>query len=1439
MKKALSLLTVALIVVLMFSMWTEVGLALESLDDLPLHQLPARSGKISWFSSEESGRPGAWGEWLGENVGTDDATKYWYCAMRWPYYDPNTGFLDLDAKAWWHNKKILVTNPANGKQVVLAAKDWGPSESAGRVIDVSLTALNSLDAVTDDVVSIEFADQSVSLGPHAVNGWGKSHNVAVVDDYYGSAVGYLYPSNYPDQTFSALSASQVSAEALANYDTVILFMFNPSGLTAARKAAINDWVYKGGKLMIWDSDQVPRGSPWDYTWLPYPFTTSVPGQTGQTGKGLNILEENQLSSSDPSSPYYIDTAVLNSQTDAVGDANVLISYSPGWRIDMMATNVLGETGPAHVYAAYGSGLLIYSALDWDYAGYGSGGQWLNKLLKQELECSYLPFVAPPVLGEVGFKVEVAPEAPEGYYTDKPMNFKVTVTNPTDQTGINIIAYNVELNIIAPEEIEIDTTTATAGNIAPGESKTVTFSGMMKKTGENIEVIVNARGEDRILWKTIAGSGSCFVSVNDPEAPKPDWSFATITDLHIGYDYLDYGDEGFEDGNSGQSYSFTETLESAVGTIIAEKDYRDIRFVVVTGDISDTAEESEFLKAREILNIFNDPNGDGNTEDGIPYIPLIGNHDTSPYTQKNNVYDRPLPGQIPGTDNLQTRATYGGDVIFHRVFWETNPSNYELILEKIDDKFLRDSVPVYSLALGHFLYLENYAFDYGGIGFVCLDAAERGPISQVYPSSSPIAKYWSQTKDFLIDQLKDHSGQKLILFSHFPLYGLGGFLDTQDVASSIVKYGCTGTLNFAGHTHRNHVQEVWKYDWLGRPAQYAYTVIETEALFQYPVEFAFAGYPLVKSTHSGEYIRIVQVKGSEFDYSTTLKPRKQIDILWPNPFFTHTYASYPQPNSEITFTAHTIVYHGFKTSFQWDFGDGNFGSGSSLAHSYSQEGEYEVTLSITSRNLLTSGETSQAVIGSIYVHSKHVISSLPPDLSATSLVTEEDLTITPTNTYQPVLITRSALEEVAIGELSVHFEEATEDIDLSNLVADVNLEEGKSVIYMPTWPEEIDQYKQLFIPSTGAGTVYICFDAASLDDVSLKNADVILNVGETKVGITVTTTFYNDREYYLVSGVTGTGGAELKDTIPPTTTREIGEPKYVDPMGNIYVTSATPFTLTAEDNPGGTGVESIFYRIYDAGWLEYSAPYYLTGLSDGEYSIDYYSTDTIGNTEATNTAIVILDNTGPLITVSNPLPGRALQDGVTFLGFITDSGSGVFSMSFAIREADGGDGIPVGFEDLPASYDPSTGEWSLLFDTLLVPDGYYVLHIEADDNLGNGASTTISYSIRNWALIELLPSSTNNKAGRTMPVKFALRVAAEVDPNQPFVYNEELRIEIYATNNPTEILQESYFGDTSRDYRISSVLYITNFKTLRTPMEYTVAIYRNTFDVGSFTFETTK
>jgi uncharacterized repeat protein (TIGR01451 family) len=319
-----------------------------------------------------------------------------------------------------------------------------------------------------------------------------------------------------------------------------------------------------------------------------------------------------------------------------------------------------------------------------------------------------------------------------------------------------------------------------------------------------------------------------------------------------------------------------------------------------------------------------------------------------------------------------------------------------------------------------------------------------------------------------------------------------------------------------------------------------------------------------------------------------------------------------------------------------------------------------------------------------------------------------------------------------------------------------------------------------------------------------------------------------------------------DPVPPTTALAIGNPKYIDPSDNVYVTADTPFTLSAEDNVGGSGVSTTGYRIrnatYDSGWTASAPPieFYLTGLADGIYLIDYNSTDNVDNIEPTQTISVTLDNSGPLITVENPPPGWALQDGVTFIALSTDL-SGTRSLNFSIREANGDQGIPVGFEDMSAAYNTTTGKWELFFDTLQLPDGFYLVIVSAEDNLGHTASITVPYSIRNWAVLELLPATPNNKAGRTMPVKFALRVAASVDPNQPFVYNEELTIKIYATDNPSNILQTSTFGDTARDYRINTLSeqYITNFQTLKTPKTYVVEVWRKDMLIGSFNFQTVK
>ena len=199
-----------------------------------------------------------------------------------------------------------------------------------------------------------------------------------------------------------------------------------------------------------------------------------------------------------------------------------------------------------------------------------------------------------------------------------------------------------------------------------------------------------------------------------------------------------------------------------------------------------------------------------------------------------------------------------------------------------------------------------------------------------------------------------------------------------------------------------------------------------------------------------------------------------------------------------------------------------------------------------------------------------------------------------------------------------------------------------------------------------------------------------------------------------------------DEIPPTTLLTIDEPKYLDLIGNVYVCSATPSTLVAEDNPGGTGVASTFYRIYnssyDTDWLVYSAPFYPTGLTDGEYSIDYYSTDNIGNIEPTNTATVMLDNTPPAtaLTIGEP---KYISDttyvtpDTSFTLEATDTGSGVYSTAYRIYNT---------------TYNSGWQTYTAPFYLTSLTEGPYTIEYNSTDNVGNVETIqTVTVTLFSW------------------------------------------------------------------------------------------------------------
>jgi hypothetical protein len=101
---------------------------------------------------------------------------------------------------------------------------------------------------------------------------------------------------------------------------------------------------------------------------------------------------------------------------------------------------------------------------------------------------------------------------------------------------------------------------------------------------------------------------------------------------------------------------------------------------------------------------------------------------------------------------------------------------------------------------------------------------------------------------------------------------------------------------------------------------------------------------------------------------------------------------------------------------------------------------------------------------------------------------------------------------------------------------------------------------------------------------------------TDLSVLVTDALPHDLNYQLLS---------LEDTTPPVTTATLEG----DMSGDVYITDVT-VTLTATDT--GSGVHYTKYKVDESSWMDYTAPFIVTG--NGEHTVGFYSVDYAGNEE---------------------------------------------------------------------------------------------------------------------------------------------------------------------------------------------------------------------------------
>jgi hypothetical protein len=280
-----------------------------------------------------------------------------------------------------------------------------------------------------------------------------------------------------------------------------------------------------------------------------------------------------------------------------------------------------------------------------------------------------------------------------------------------------------------------------------------------------------------------------------------FSFIHITDTHVGEGGGDYGTTGFYNdtmpvGDVGEP---AQRLRTAVNWINANYEAKNIKFVIVSGDLTDSGEKSEFEKFKEIMSACK-----------IPYVPLMGNHDTWPYVRYQFESEKA-----------------DGDSVINEVFKDVYDSCKHFFQLWNDGTRLTQTL---NPETNNYSFLQNFYFEYDGFLFMALDFNPRyhvvkdhltlkpapgiGPEAQVMDWDGGTFRWMEQA----LQTMPDKGIHNIILYSHHPptqeffapFYGFDKDEYTK-ISNLLFSYKQNMGMWLAGHIHRERLYKIATVD----------------------------------------------------------------------------------------------------------------------------------------------------------------------------------------------------------------------------------------------------------------------------------------------------------------------------------------------------------------------------------------------------------------------------------------------------------------------------------------------------------------------------------------------------------------------------------------------------------------------------------------------------